>query len=418
MDKELLKANTQRSYELYLNGSDRRKIILFFKSPIYGQYGINTYLHSILTVLPKNDLDIIVCYLDALRRDFFLEKDYAVFSFQRLNYTGTSNCQEKLSKSIYYFLASKIGYGKNVVCHFNLYGFDDLMKLFKEKMNAKIIFTVHYTSWGLNYRGNIEVVENLLHKPEEQLNKNEQEILRLMKEEKESILSSDYVIAPSLFTVDHLLSIYNIRKSNIIYIPHFVESVTNKVMRSQNEIRLEYGFDNNHKIILFVGRLDDNKGLECLISVFTVLHKQIASLRLIIAGDGDFNNVLRFIPNQVRESVIFVGFVEKRVLSELFKISDIGVVPSYYEEFGYTAVEMLTAGMPVVCSDTSGLTQLKLYSDRVYFFRHDVQNKGFLNIMEKILTMDLREKDSCIWKLGKDIIKSNFLIKMKNIYKI
>lgn len=417
-DNNLLKTKAQRLYELYLNKSMKKKIILFFKYPNYGQYGINTYLNSILNIFPHDECDIIVCYLDAMNRDFFLNSDYAVFYFPRLNNTSYPDWQTKISKAIFYYMATKIGYEKNVICHFNLYGYNDLIKLFKEKMNAKTIFTVHYTSWGLNYRGDIQAMKELLRKSEEQFNKTEREIIKLTEIERKSIINSDYVIAPSLFTINHLRTIYNLKKSRIIYIPHSVERIMSSSMRSQNEIRSEYGFKPTDKIVLFVGRLDENKGLESLISVFIVLRKQIPQLRLIVAGEGNFHTILKIIPNYERNNIMFVGFVDKMIIDELLTISDIGVVPSYYEEFGYTAVEMLSTGMPVICSNTSGLQQLKQYWDNVYFFKHDILNNGLLKVMKKVLNKNLEIINQFSQRLGNDIINSNFLRNMKKLYNI
>lgn len=115
---------------------------------------------------------------------------------------------------------------------------------------------------------------------------------------------------------------------------------------------------------------------------------------------------------------MFVGFVEKMIIDKLLTISDIGVVPSYYEEFGYTAVEMLSTGMPVICSNTSGLQQLKQYWDNVYFFKHDILNNGFLKVMKKVLNKNLEMINRFSQRLGNNGINSNFLRNMKKLYDI
>lgn len=61
------------------------------------------------------------------------------------------------------------------------------------------------------------------------------------------------------------------------------------------------------------------------------------------------------------------------------------IVPSYYEEFGYTAAEMLSFGLPVICSYTSGLQQLNKLWSNVYYFKHDNTNIGLLKCLKNIL---------------------------------
>ena len=45
----------------------------------------------------------------------------------------------------------------------------------------------------------------------------------------------------------------------------------------------------------------------------------------------------------------------------MYKIADIGVIPSVYEEFGYVAVEMMMHGIPIVANKTSGLSEIVVH---------------------------------------------------------
>lgn len=418
IDINTLKNKAQRFYESYLADSKKKVIVLFFKSPIYGQYGISTYLQSLLSLIPSAYYDIIVCYLDAPNMDFFLSSNFAIYHFPRLINTQISSCQEKLSKVIFYTIASKIGSNKTVICHFNLYGYSTLIKLFKSKMIAKIIFTVHYTSWGLNLRGQTSLIQNLKEQHMSQLRERDRKILELTCEEQENLSNCDYVIAPSNFTVNHLKSVYNIPDSKIIYVPHSIKQFRGLSAKSRNVIRKEYGLGEDHNIFLYVGRIDENKGLESLISAFVRLYRQSAMCRLIIAGDGDFQSILKIIPSFARNSIVFVGFAEDNVLYELMKMADIGVVPSYYEEFGYTAAEMLMTGMPVVCSNTSGLQQFKQWWHNIYYFRHDAYNNDLFKCLTQVLNKGQKRDSEQVLRITKEDINLNFKKCMHNLYGI
>lgn len=417
-DINVLKNKAQRFYESYLAESKKKVILLFFKSPIYSQYGISTYLQSLLSLIPSTYYDIIVCYLDAPGMDFALLSNYAIYHFPRLINTQISSCQEKLSKAIFYTVASKIAINKTVICHFNLYGYSNLIKLFKSKMNARTIFTVHYTSWGLNLRGQISLIQKLKEQHKSQLRELDRKILELTHEEEQNLNNCDYIIAPSIFTVEHLKLVYNIQDSRIVYVPHSIKQSQRIPTKSKNAIRTEYGFGDDHHLFLYVGRIDENKGLECLISAFVRLYKQSAMCKLIVAGDGNFQSILKIIPSFVRNSIIFVGFAENNVLDELMKMADVGVVPSYYEEFGYTAAEMLMTGMPVICSDTSGLRQLKQWWRNIYYFRHDSCNNDLFKCMTQVLKKGLKKESEQILRVTKEDMNLNFKKNMNNLYGI
>ena len=90
---------------------------------------------------------------------------------------------------------------------------------------------------------------------------------------------------------------------------------------------------------------------------FIELQKVYPQLRLIIAGDGNYNAIFPKLTFGWSK-VIFTGFVDKTILYELFSIADIGVLPSFHEEFGYVALEMMMMGLPLVVGRTSGLSEL------------------------------------------------------------
>lgn len=80
-------------------------------------------------------------------------------------------------------------------------------------------------------------------------------------------------------------------------------------------------------------------------------------MRLIIAGEGDYSSLLpRLAP--FWSKIIFTGFVEKKILYDLFSISYIGILPSLHEEFGSVALEMMMMGLPMVVGQTTGLSEL------------------------------------------------------------
>jgi D-inositol-3-phosphate glycosyltransferase len=117
------------------------------------------------------------------------------------------------------------------------------------------------------------------------------------------------------------------------------------------------------RILLFVGRFAQIKGIDRLISAMANL-KQRADIRLVlVGGDGPrAPETLRF-KRQVRElgierTVQFAGRVVQEDLPEYYAAADALVIPSYSESFGLVALEALACGTPVLAARVGVIGEL------------------------------------------------------------
>jgi len=111
------------------------------------------------------------------------------------------------------------------------------------------------------------------------------------------------------------------------------------------------------KVILYVGRLEDRKGVKYLIEAFGRLAARRNDVRLIIAGaGGDEKKLKRMVKDQSIPRVKF----DSRYISEKEKIdymhqADVFCSASPYgEAFGIVLLEAMAAGTPVVAGDNAG----------------------------------------------------------------
>lgn len=94
-----------------------------------------------------------------------------------------------------------------------------------------------------------------------------------------------------------------------------------------------------------------------MIEAFHKVLGGIPESRLIIVGDGNYDKALDVSrPSYLR--VTFTGFLNPDALYELYRLADVGVVPSLFEPFGYVPVEMMMHGLPIVATATSGLNEV------------------------------------------------------------
>jgi glycogen(starch) synthase len=113
-------------------------------------------------------------------------------------------------------------------------------------------------------------------------------------------------------------------------------------------------------LILYVGRLDEEKGLPHLLEALAHVLLVEGRARLVIAGKGMLQQSLQQRAGQLQigDRVRFAGYVTGDALAGLYRSADVLVVPSLYEPFGLVALEGMICGTPVVVSDTGGLSEI------------------------------------------------------------
>ncbi len=113
------------------------------------------------------------------------------------------------------------------------------------------------------------------------------------------------------------------------------------------------------RIVLFVGRLVREKGVEVLIDAMPEVLAAHPEAKLVVAGGGWWGHLAeRAASRGVGHKVAFAGFVSEDDLRRFYATADVGVFPSLYEPFGIVALEAMAAGVPVVTSDIGGFREV------------------------------------------------------------
>ncbi len=125
---------------------------------------------------------------------------------------------------------------------------------------------------------------------------------------------------------------------------------------SDREYRLKETYN-----ILFIGRLDREKGLEELLLAIKILAEKKRKISLTIVGDGDFMNSGKEIANKLRidDLVKFTGAVyDSNEIRKYYISSDIYILPSYHEGFPRTLYEAMIFGVPIITTFVGGISSL------------------------------------------------------------
>jgi len=110
------------------------------------------------------------------------------------------------------------------------------------------------------------------------------------------------------------------------------------------------------KTILYVGRLENRKGVKYLLRAFHDLSDRFENVQLLIAGTGVDDSKLRdYVKDNNIPRVTFLGFISEEDKLHHLHRADLFCSPAFYgESFGIVLLEAMAAGLPTVAGDNVG----------------------------------------------------------------
>ncbi|MGL4865473.1 MAG: glycosyltransferase [Cetobacterium sp.] len=133
-------------------------------------------------------------------------------------------------------------------------------------------------------------------------------------------------------------------KLKIIYNPHDFEKIARQ---SKEELALEEQKIFSKKTFLYVGRIDENKGIGHLLKIFNQKHTELQEYNLVIIGDYSNAKLKNNLSN-----VYFLGY--KKNPYKYMRHAYCLLLSSYSEGLPNVLIESLGLGIPVISTDSSG----------------------------------------------------------------
>ena len=167
------------------------------------------------------------------------------------------------------------------------------------------------------------------------------------------------VIAVSNVEVDQYIKM-GVPKEKIVVVPNGIDVNSFIDLPEKGTFGKQYGISEKY-IVLFLGRLNEIKGIEFLIESFAELRKEMNDVILVLAGyDDGYKAKAEILINKfnLTEQVYFTGFIDGIDKFAAYVDADVLVYPSIFEIFGLVPFEAILSGTPVIVTDDCGCGEL------------------------------------------------------------
>lgn len=175
----------------------------------------------------------------------------------------------------------------------------------------------------------------------------------------------------------------------------------------EKEIRKKYNINEDDFVFLYTGRIYDKKGVKELIEAYRKFlnNNKETNSKLLIVGSIGYNQKeylqnIKKIASEYSENIKFTGMVEYKDMPSIYNIANVQFIPSLCEEaFGLVVIEGISAGIPVVISNSGGMPEIIDNDNKVIVRRENIIDDLY-EMMNKLYKND---------KLIKEIIQKQFI---------
>lgn len=179
------------------------------------------------------------------------------------------------------------------------------------------------------------------------------------------ILCVSEFVAKQIQRADNPIGPISPEKTRVLY--NCIDTDHFSRVNNQNVIttwKKKYDIKENEKVVVFVGRLSAEKGVDKLLEAAIKLNRK--DVKVLIVGSliynvniqDEYQQKLHRLAEQLGEQVKFTGYISQTELPIIYSISDITVLPSVWDEpAGLTMIEAMACGTPVITTNAGGIPE-------------------------------------------------------------
>jgi glycosyltransferase involved in cell wall biosynthesis len=225
------------------------------------------------------------------------------------------------------------------------------------------------------------------------------------------ILFQSYRVIVPTPQIDEVVHNYN-HRSKTFLLPTGIEPELFDHTDGEGEVfreKMEEAFPKlkGKRILLFAGRVVKEKNLGFLLSILPEILKKHPEVVLLFAGSGPdldyFKEEAK--KNGLEDNCVFTGYVERRDLALIYRISEVFLLPSLTDTQGLVTLEAMFSGTPVVAIGALG-TLMVMGGDNGGFMVKNDADEFTSRVLDLLGDADLRKRKSaearmhaCSWSI-------------------
>lgn len=193
--------------------------------------------------------------------------------------------------------------------------------------------------------------------------------------EQKGLENADVILAVSKWTKTILINRYKISSNRI-------RTVHNGILFRPKPSMSELPSIGSH-VVTFLGRLTYQKGPLYFVEAAQKVLQKFPDAHFIVVGSGDlFPKVIERVAElKLSSRFHFTGFLKGENVDKIWSTSSVYVMPSVSEPFGITPLEAIQAGVPVIVSNQSGVSEVMPHAIKVDFWNTDELANAICNVL-------------------------------------
>lgn len=190
-------------------------------------------------------------------------------------------------------------------------------------------------------------------------------------------------------------------------------------VEEKNNLRLKYQIKDNDKVLLFTGRVVQEKGVKELITALKQVKYKDYKLLVVGAALNDINTKTSYeleveeLVMEMKDKVVFTGFVKYNEIQKLYHLADIAVLPSTCEDAAPLAIiESLICGLPIITTISGGIPEYATDGSAILIERDSNMIEHLAKEIDSLLSDDIKRVE-----MSKKAIKVSQQLTLENYYK-
>ncbi len=203
---------------------------------------------------------------------------------------------------------------------------------------------------------------------------------RIVELERQGVHRADRVLAVSHQTKRVLIERYGANSGQVEVIHNAID-----VEDPPPSAWESYRIQEQQKIVLFLGRITDQKGPEYFVRAAAKVLTVMPDAKFVMAGGGDKlgATVEEVAQRGLGGSVLFTGFLRGGDVEAIFKKADVYVMPSVSEPFGIAPLEAMSHDVPTIVSRSSGVAEVLRHALKVDFWDTDEMANKIIAVLRR-----------------------------------